>query len=192
MAYSKRQNEIIETSIKLIAVGGIQKLTIKTLANSLGVSEPAIYRHFKNKMEILTSIISRVHDDSFFNEDASAMKSGSMKQIELVFRRQINQFVKNPAITAIIFSEEIFQNEKQLSDAVNSIMEEKYKTLLRVISQEQKAGVIRNDIPASSITNIIMGTIRLIVKKWNLSGFSFDLMQEFTATWKSFSLMLTL
>lgn len=190
MVYSKRQNEIIETSIKLIAKGGIQNLTIKALANAMGVSEPAIYRHFKSKVEILTTLITRVLNESFFVPDESEMRSGSLKQIESTFRKQIEQFIKNPALTAVIFSEEIFQNERQLSVAVNSMMDAKYESLLKIINREQDADVIRKDIPATSITNIIMGTIRLIVKKWNLSGFSFDLMKEFTETWKSLSLML--
>ncbi|MCK5088225.1 MAG: helix-turn-helix transcriptional regulator, partial [Melioribacteraceae bacterium] len=46
---TKRQAEIIDESIKLIADKGIQGLTIKNLSKAIGVSEPAIYRHFENK-----------------------------------------------------------------------------------------------------------------------------------------------
>ena len=46
MKLTKRQNEIIDTALNLTASGGIQNLTIKNLADALGITEPAIYRHF--------------------------------------------------------------------------------------------------------------------------------------------------
>jgi AcrR family transcriptional regulator len=52
-----RQLEIIQTSIKLISSKGIQGLTMKNLSKEIGISEPAIYRHYDNKIEILVSIL---------------------------------------------------------------------------------------------------------------------------------------
>ncbi|NOX19159.1 MAG: TetR/AcrR family transcriptional regulator, partial [Chlorobi bacterium] len=54
---TQRQNEIINASISLIAEKGIQGLTIKNLAHAINVSEPALYRHFKNKTAILIAIL---------------------------------------------------------------------------------------------------------------------------------------
>ena len=46
MELTKRQKEIINTSSDLIATGGIQNFTMKSLSKDIGISEPAIYRHF--------------------------------------------------------------------------------------------------------------------------------------------------
>jgi len=48
-----RQIEIINKSIDIIATKGIQGLTIKNLSKEIGISEPAIYRHFESKTDIL-------------------------------------------------------------------------------------------------------------------------------------------
>ena len=55
--FTKRQQQIVETAIGLIAHKGIQNLTIKNLALQIGISEPALHRHFKNKLEIMKSIL---------------------------------------------------------------------------------------------------------------------------------------
>ena len=62
--FTKRQNEIIQTSIKLISDKGIQNFTTKSLASLLGISEPAIYRHFSSKREILLSILQQIKEKS--------------------------------------------------------------------------------------------------------------------------------
>ncbi|MEA1972657.1 MAG: TetR/AcrR family transcriptional regulator, partial [Candidatus Cloacimonadota bacterium] len=55
---SERQQQIVVTAIKLIANKGIQNLTTKNIANEIGISEPALYRHFDNKLEILKAVIT--------------------------------------------------------------------------------------------------------------------------------------
>ncbi len=54
-----RQEEIINASIEIISEKGIQNLTIKNLSKAIGISEPAIYRHFDCKMDILLTILSK-------------------------------------------------------------------------------------------------------------------------------------
>jgi AcrR family transcriptional regulator len=50
---TERQKEILDTALDLISQKGIQGLTIKNLSKKIGISEPAIYRHYENKIEIL-------------------------------------------------------------------------------------------------------------------------------------------
>ena len=54
---SERQEQIIKASIDLIDNNGIQGFTIKNLSKAIGISEPAIYRHFESKFEILATIL---------------------------------------------------------------------------------------------------------------------------------------
>ena len=53
MKRTKRQDEILDIALNLLADGGVKNLTMKRIAESIGVSEPAVYRHFKNKTEIV-------------------------------------------------------------------------------------------------------------------------------------------
>ena len=55
---TERQGEILDASINIISKKGIQNLTIKNISNEIGFSEPAIYRHFESKIEILLTILS--------------------------------------------------------------------------------------------------------------------------------------
>lgn len=47
--FTDRQIEIMEAATLRIDQYGIQELTIKNLAADLGLSEAALYRHFKSK-----------------------------------------------------------------------------------------------------------------------------------------------
>ena len=49
MELTVRQKDILKAAIAIIANQGYEKLTIKNLATKIGVTEAALYRHFKIK-----------------------------------------------------------------------------------------------------------------------------------------------
>lgn len=191
MNFTKRQSEIIDVTIDLIAKGGIQNFTMKSLAEDIGISEPAIYRHFKSKLEILIAILESVREDvQKVDSQNDIYKKGTMVDIDKMLQMQIQRFIQKPSLASIIFSEEIFQNEKQLSNAVLEIMNDRCGLMEMIIQREQDLAVIRNDISAHTITQIIMGTVRFLVNKWNLSGNEYDLNQEYLENWAAVSKMI--
>ena len=189
--FTKRQQEIINTSIELIAENGIQELTIKNLSKNIGIAESAIYRHFDSKFDILLGILSQFKE-SKTTALAQIESSGvsEIKQLEMVFSQRLKQFTLKPAITAVIFSEEIFQNDKRLSEEVYDIMNKSQKILLSFIENGQKSGVIRNDISAEQLSFTIIGALRFIVTKWRLSGFTFNLEEAGSELWESLKKMI--
>jgi len=177
--FTDKQQKIIDAAIELIAEKGIQKLTIKNLSAKVRVTEGAIYRHFKSKIDILLGILELFKEQkNDLIKNISAKKLSAINQLEIIFEEHVNQFVAKPALAAIIFAEEIFQNEKQLSETIVSIMETNQKIVEDIIEDGQKKGEIRNDISSEQLSLIVLGAIRLIVAKWHLFGYKFDLQKE--------------
>ncbi len=177
--FTARQLQIIDAAIELIAEEGIQKLTIKNLSAKVNLTEGAIYRHFTSKMEILLGILKlfKKQKDELVARIADKNLS-SLDQLKQTFEQHFIQFSSKPALAAIIFAEEIFQNEKQLADSIASIMEANQKVLEDIIARGQKNNEIRDDILKEQLALIILGAIRLIVAKWHLFGYQFDLKEE--------------
>ncbi len=66
-----RQKEITEVALELISEKGIQGLTIKNLANKIGITEPAIYRHYDSKIDILIAVLDlfKQNTEHFFENE---------------------------------------------------------------------------------------------------------------------------
>ncbi|NLB35542.1 MAG: helix-turn-helix transcriptional regulator [Elusimicrobia bacterium] len=80
MIYTERQKQIIETSMKLIASGGIQTLTMKRISEGIDITEAAIYRHFKSKLDILLGIL----EYSRKSYEASGEEFSCLDEISLI------------------------------------------------------------------------------------------------------------
>lgn len=188
---SERQKQIVDNSIELIATKGIQGFTIKNISKEIGISEPAIYRHFKSKTEILITIL-----DSFkeMSENMSMMvlnnNHTALERIEFRFSKMIEIFIDQPAFVSVIFSEEIFKNEKVLKNKIVEIFNLHQENIEKIIEIGQKDKNIRTDINKSSLALIYMGSFRLLVKRWELNNHNFNLKQEVDRLIHSLKLMV--
>ncbi len=176
---TERQKEIIQVSLDLISEKGIQGLTIKNIASKIGTSEPAIYRHYENKIHILLSILDSFRDFSQFAfKEELSKEIDSVDKISNIFNKHFSEFTTNPSLVSVIFSEGIFANEELLIAKISGIMTENQEIMQNIIIQGQLNNEIRSDIDPQTLSTIIMGSLRLFVKKWQFSKHSFDLIKE--------------
>ena len=178
--FTERQIEIMEAATLRIDKFGIQELTIKNLASDLSLSEAALYRHFKSKNEILLGLLTYFILE--MNERlAVIIENKELQPSELlkkIFVSQLNTFVQKPAIVSVIFSEGIFQFNKELSEKVSTMMALMQNNINVLITRGQNEGVYTKLLGPETITTIIMGSMRLVVLKWKLSGNKSNLVSD--------------
>ena len=179
MDFTNRQIEIIEAATNLIGERGIQNLTTKNLAKAMDFSEPALYRHFKNKTDILSSVLKYYRDQlkgDIFNILSS--KTSGLDKIDAIFKFQFAHFSKNSGIVMVIFSETSFQYDKELSKTVLEIMNQKKELMTTIIEFGQNDGSIRKDLDKSHLATMLMGSLRLTILRWRLTNFTFNLKEQ--------------
>lgn len=178
--FTERQIEIIEAATKRIDEHGIQDLTIKTLAADLDLSEAALYRHFKSKNEILHGLlIYFIEETKDRLEKIISNKSISAPELlKAIFNSQLKTFVAKPSIVSVIFSESIFQFNKELSDTVSSLMKLMQGVIEQTVKKGQDEGTLNKTLGVSTTTTIIMGGMRITVLKWKISGHKTNLIKD--------------
>ncbi|RKD15194.1 transcriptional regulator [Pelobium manganitolerans] len=178
--FTERQIEIMEAATLRIDQYGIQELTIKNLASDLGLSEGALYRHFKSKNEILLGLLSYFIFEMKDRVAAiiSKQEITPTEQLKEIFDSQLNAFLNKPAIVSVIFSEGIFQFNKGLSEKVSAMMELMQDHISAIIKKGQDEGLYRELIGPATISTIILGSMRMTVLKWKLSGHNSNLIKD--------------
>jgi len=176
---TERQIEIIEAALELITEKGIQGMTIKNLSKKIGITEPAIYRHFESKTEILLGVLNNF-------KEMAVMISGlmenyeavAMEKISFMFSKMLDLFSEHPSIVSVVFSEEIFKNEEVLKTRIVEILNLHAQTIESIVEKGQLEKNVREDIDKESLALIAMGSFRLLVKRWDLNNHNFDLSIE--------------
>lgn len=192
MQYTARQIEIINAATELINSGGIQQLTTKALAEKMEFSEPAIYRHFKNKTDILSSVLNYfgLGLKTKMNELLQSEEKG-IEKLKQIIDFQFEHFSNHPAIVMVIFAETSFQYEEKLSNAVQNILKNKKQRVVSIIEQGQNDGSIRSDVDVNQLASIFMGSMRFTILQWRLNNYNFDLKKEGNALWSTLQILLS-
>lgn len=188
--FSERQQQIIETAVKLIAEKGIQNLTTKNLSKEIGISEPALYRHFSSKLEILKGLI--IYFKIMMKPAFDKMEEGekSIQKLENFFLFQLKIFSNNSDLAKVFFSESNFQNEEKLINSINIMMNKSQQKIKSIIINGQQLKEINDSVNSLNISRIIIGSIRFLVIQWTMSGMIFDIESEGAQLWSDLKILI--
>ena len=176
MEIKERQLEIIEAAGEILTESGLTGLTTKNLAAKMGFSESALYRHFKSKEEIVLTMLKYLAKDMDNRlEKAIAEFERPADKIGALFNNQFTFFKRNPHFLIAIFSDGLLEASQEINLAISKIMGITKKLLIQIIQEGQKQNQFTKLIPAQELAHIIMGSFRLHMLQWRISGFDFDL-----------------
>lgn len=190
MELSDRQREIIDAALSLINDQGIQELTMKRIAAVVGVSEPAIYRHFSSKSDIMAAIVDEMNRSR--TKALNAAKTigfDSVKTLTTFFEIHAAEFIKRPSMTLLLFSDDLFRHDDILLSRIAGIIAATQDVIKGEIEKGKSEGLFLNDIDAGSFSLMILGGFRLLVSRWRQEDYSFDLSAH-TQKYMKFALKL--
>lgn len=186
-----RKEQLIITVIDIIDELGIQKLTTKEIAKRQNVSEATLFRHFKNKNELLIAVL-----DYFSQFDDDIFQSAKMKQLNAVesLKYLVNSYAvyyeSYPAISSILQLFEVLRYDVELSDKIAEIQNRRTEMLTQLIEDAQKEGSLPSDMDCSILAVMIYGCFREICLNWRMERGQFSLRERTQASlellWKAF------
>ena len=112
------------------------------------------------------------------SEMMETYEATAVEKISFMFTKMLELFSETPSMVSVIFSEEIFKNEEILKNKIVEILNLHAQTLENIISKGQSEKNVREDIDEKSLALIAMGSLRLLVKKWDMNNHNFNLNSE--------------
>ena len=181
---SVRRHQIIDAARKVILERGSENITIKALADEVGLSEAAIYRHFYQKQDVLLFLIDDI-GESLLNDlkYASGPKSSSLSRIGSILRKHISSVEQRRGVSFQIIAEIVSLGNKQLNERVSRIIERYTSELESLINDGIESAEIRGDLDSKAASALIFSTIHGLVSLWTLKGYGFNLRKNFDSIW---------
>lgn len=188
---TEKQSLIVDTAVNLIAENGFKKLSMKKIAEEIGVSEPALYRHFTGKQDIMMAILEKF--EQIAHNVISKITDNNLQGLESIKTFILNRyslFGQNPKLTKVMMSEDIFLYNDELADRMLSIMQNHKKLLLKSINEAEALGEIKPELEPAQLFRIIIGSMRFTINQWCMHNYNFDLKSEGELLWKTLIIMM--
>ncbi|MBS3787977.1 TetR/AcrR family transcriptional regulator [Candidatus Bipolaricaulota bacterium] len=182
-----RQREIIEASLELLAESGTQNLTTAHIADRVGISEAALYRHFDGKYDIISSSIKFVGQRMRSELAKIPTEKPAREKLKRVFFRHLEYIEEHPGNARLLFSDDIHFDDEQLRGLLLNVVSERKKFIQELVEKGQNQGVIKSDMAPEGISLMFIGLIQTKVLLWSLSGRDDSLTRDSEELWDVFS-----
>ena len=149
---SKTKEKILKYSLKLFATKGYKATTVRDIAGAVGIKQSALYNHFKNKDEILETLISNLTSSAivtiFDNKNSNDLyQQGKELLISIATVFKLISFdVENESLYKLLM-QEIFKNEKIREIYSEHFYQDNVKKLSGIFFQMMQNDIIKSSDP---------------------------------------------
>ncbi|MCT4622910.1 MAG: TetR/AcrR family transcriptional regulator [Schleiferiaceae bacterium] len=144
IAYNKSQQAIIEAARTLFWKYGVKKVSVEEIAKEAGVSKMTFYRGFKNKIDIVNSLLVQISEKGM--QDYKAIMNSNMS-----FTEKVNSMIlikhQNSEGVSEEFIRDVFGVEQEVwQKTISEYQTAMHKELYNDFAKAQKEGWIRQDM----------------------------------------------
>ncbi len=182
-----RQQQIVSAAKKVIIKYGSEHVTVKRIAKEVGISETAIYRHFKSKKDILSLLADNI-EESLVDDITRAATEGHthLQTLDNVLRSHLSAIEQRRGISFQIIAEIISLGSKKLNRKISRTIDRYTGCLKNLLIEGVKSGEVRDDIDLDAKATALFSIVQGLVNIWALSNYSFDPQEKYVPLWGIF------
>ena len=139
-----RQTEILEQALQLVQAHGLANLTLKKVAERVGFTEAAIYRHFANKEELLFGLIGSLQGRLLgpISAIAADRTLPAAERVERMVRHHVGLLRATQGLPILLMAEGLASGDQRLIERLARVMRAYLGQLTTVLAElEPPVGV---------------------------------------------------
>lgn len=169
---SNRRQQILETLARELETHPGSRITTASLAQAVGVSEAALYRHFASKAKMFEALIDFAEDSVFgiVNTIMSQEKNAATR-CEKIVRLLLGFSERNPGITRVLLGDALVGENDRLRARVSQFFERIETQFRQIIREANFSNEIRNAAVLEATVNQFMLIIEGSMSRFARSEF---------------------
>jgi len=166
-----RQREIVAAVLALARERGPDAITTQAIAERIGVTQGAIFRHFADKEAIWLAVFAWVRAALGAVFAAAVAKADTpLARIEQAFLAHVAFIAANPGVPRVMFHELQYPGDTPARMEVRAMMGEYRKQLALLFKQAVAAGELPADLDTALAPVLFIGAVQSLVIQAALGG----------------------
>ena len=165
------KEKILRLSADIIVNEGLKKFTARNVAERLGITDAAIFKHFKSMDDIIFEIIERYVSRCSRSADEAEKVGKSVKErLYQILKTHINVLEETKGAVPVLCFEFLRTEDKKFYKILREFIETYKRKVGDLIREGQSQGVIRKDIDPEATAMLFIGLIQAKVFAYLLDG----------------------
>ena len=165
MAQETTRESMITAAIRMLASGGESSVRVALVAEEVGVSEPAVYHHFKNRQELIVAtyaewyrreLMTAESPERILTTSSSIDEFRDAIRADLTWRFQASRRKSRAARLSVLGAA---QRDMALKKEINSINREFLAEVENLFTAARDKGWVRHDVDSRAIAYWLIGMV---------------------------------
>ena len=167
----QRQREIVAAVLALARERGPDAITTQAIADRMGVTQGAVFRHFPDKEAIWLAVFAWVRE-SLGAALAQAIEQADspLAKIERAFLAHVAFIAANPGVPRVMFHEMQYPGDSPVRAEVRAMIASYRQRLTLLFRQAKAAGELPRDLDATLAPVSFIGAVQGLVIEASLAG----------------------
>lgn len=165
-----RQAEIVAAALRLARERSPALITTTDLAQAIGVSQGALFKHFESKEAIWLAAMEWVREHLLHELRAAAASARPLEALRQMFDAHVAFVVAHPGVPRMIFHELQQPADSPLKESVRGLMKGYRQLLLSLLKQAAQDGELAADLDAQAAATLFVGIMQGLVMQSMLTG----------------------
>lgn len=164
---NERRAVTIAAVIDLAAEQNPSNITTAAIAQHMGLTQGALFRHFPSKEAILQGVMEWVADKLINRIDKAALSvaDSPVAALEAIFMAHIDFVAKHPGVPRIMFGELQRAGETAPKRVVKVLLQRYSERLHRLIDDGKQQGKLASTLDTEAAVILFIGTIQGLVMR---------------------------
>ena len=167
----ERRAVTVEAVIALAGKQNPSDITTAAIAQQMGLTQGALFRHFPNKDAILLAVMEWVAERLLGRVDKAIEAAPSpIAALEAAFMAHIDFVVKHPGVPRILFGELQREEVSPAKLVVRRLIRDYSSRLKRLVEDGKARGELAADLDVDAATTLFIGSIQGLVMQSLIAG----------------------
>jgi len=186
-----RRQQILETLALQLENHPGSRITTAELANAVGVSEAALYRHFASKAKMFEALIDFAEESVFgLTNNIIAQESDLIIRCDKIMRLVLGFAEKNPGISRILLGDALVGEQERLLIRVNQFFDRLETQFKQVMREANLSNGARARATIEATANALMILLEGKMSAFVRSGFKKKPTEFWQEQWETLQISL--
>jgi AcrR family transcriptional regulator len=155
---SERQSQIVQAALRIIATEGSRRFTAQTLAQEVGLTGGALYRHFPSMDAVVGAVVERVGELLF--EGFPPQAADPIERLRLFFLRRARTIHGNPLVSRLLLSDHLAQaGGATQAKRLGEFKKRSQTFVAECLIEARRRGALAPDVSPRAGTVVFLGSV---------------------------------
>lgn len=164
LSAEERIEDVVLAAITLTGEQGLDRVTTEAMAEKVGLTQGAIFRHFPTKDDVWVSVIGWIKKAMGHMLDmAEKNEPDPLRAIEKMFFAHVRFVQKHPGIPRVVFSEHLLAGKPVFRRLIGGMVDGYEKRIAAKITAAKKMGLAASTVEPKSAAVLYIAMVQGIV-----------------------------